>query len=245
MLSQPLFAVAAIAAVHIFAAYSPFAPLKRGGWHAFASGAAAAYVFLHVLPLLNSMSSGLTDDDAFWPGGEWVFVAALAGTCAFLAIESYTRPEGRARGSVDTPRRERLDFWLHVAAFALYNLLVGYMLVENPYGGLLDTLLYQAALVLHFAAIDQASRERHQALHDRIGRWIMAAAVVIGWGIGQFGIDNVHLAGLAFAFLAGGMILNVLKEELATVGPARLAPFLGGATIFAGILLIARANIAQ
>lgn len=233
LLSSSLLAVLAIVAVHVLAAYAPFAALKRGNWQSFAGGAAAAYVFLHVLPLLSSMPETLAVSNGRWPGGEWVFVAALAGTCAFLALDGRAK---RAGGG------GTFDFWAHTAAFSVYNLLVGYMLVANPYASLLDTLLYQAALVLHFAVIDQISRERHPRLHDTCGRWIMAASVLIGWGVGHWGITNVTLAGVAFAFLAGGMILNVLKEELSTVTPSRLTPFLAGAALFGAVFLLARAE---
>ena len=40
-----------------------------------------------------------------------------------------------------------------------------------------------------------------------------------------------------FAFLAGGVVLNVLKEELPAERDSNFAAFAVGATVFAGLLL--------
>lgn len=231
----PLLSAVSLMCVHLLAARRPLSDLQNGPWLSFSGGAAAAYVFLHILPGLAGMSVALAHDDHPWPGGEWVFVGALAGACAFHAAEDYTaRAEERGEATRD------LRFWTHIGAFSLYNLLIGAMLVIYPERNLLDAALYQAALILHFAVLDQSFRRRHKGAYDIAARWILAGAVAVGFLVGHKGLDQLHAAGLAFAFLAGGMVLNVLKRELSDAGNSSLPAFLGGALVFGAIFLVAR-----
>lgn len=227
----------ALVCVHIFAGRGPFERLKRGSWFSFCGGAAAAYVFLYILPILNDLSSSLPTDDARWPDGEWVFVAALAGTCIFHSVGVHARP-----GHASAREASDLQFAIQIGAFALYNLLVGALFVVKPYASALDAVIYQSALVLHFAVVDLSLRGHHTRAYDRIGRWVMASAVCLGWAIGHLGLAHPFATGIAFAFLAGGMILNVLKEELSQTERSSLWPFVGGVALFALLFLVARMN---
>ncbi|WP_290883701.1 hypothetical protein [Fischerella sp.] len=74
-------------------------------------------------------------------------------------------------------------------------------------------------------------------VYDRIGRWILAAAIIIGWVLGSSTeIDQAAIAVL-FAFLAGGVVLNVLKEELPEERESRFWAFVLGAAIYTALLL--------
>lgn len=228
-------AVLTLVCVHLFAARGAMHRLSRGPFLSFSGGAAAAYVFLYILPVIYQLASELPYEDGLWPDGEWVFVAALAGTCLFHAVEMQAR-RAVCKGS----QVGALRFWVNLAAFALYNLLVGALLVIKPYANVVDALVHQIALILHFAVVDATLRARHPEGYDRIGRWVMAGAVAIGWTVGLLGMEYTLVPGLALAFLAGGMILNVLKEELTETENAALMPFLTGAGLFAILFLAAR-----
>ena len=73
----------------------------------------------------------------------------------------------------------------------------------------------------------------------RAGRWIISAAIILGWAIGV--VVEVPEAAIAVltAFLAGGVIMNVLKEELPEERQSRFWAFAVGATAYAVLLLIA------
>lgn len=62
-------------------------------------------------------------------------------------------------------------------------------------------------------------------------------AVLAGWGVGVS--TEVHPAALAalFAFLAGGVILNVLKEELPEERNSAFSAFALGSFCYAALLL--------
>ncbi|MBD2307776.1 hypothetical protein H6G17_20105 [Chroococcidiopsis sp. FACHB-1243] len=72
--------------------------------------------------------------------------------------------------------------------------------------------------------------------YHRIGRWILAAAVIVGWAIGSGTQIELAIA-LLFAFLAGGVVLNVLKEELPEERQSRFWAFALGASIYSALLV--------
>ena len=67
---------------------------------------------------------------------------------------------------------------------AVYNALIGYLFLHRLATGLEDLLLFFVATALHFVVIDHGLREHHKDAYLRKGRWILAAAVVLGWVVG-------------------------------------------------------------
>ena len=112
---------------------------------------------------------------------------------------------------------------------AVYNALIGYLFLHRLATGLEDLLLFFVAMALHFVVNDHGLREHHKDAYLRKGRWILAAAVVLGWVVGLLTeIPEVAIAVLT-AFLAGGVIMNVLKEELPEERERRFWAFALGA----------------
>ena len=67
---------------------------------------------------------------------------------------------------------------------------------------------------------------------------MLAAAIIAGWGVGLATEIGEAAIGVLFAFLAGGVVLNVLKEELPEERRSRFLPFLIGASGYALLLLL-------
>jgi zinc transporter ZupT len=67
---------------------------------------------------------------------------------------------------------------------------------------------------------------------------VLATAVIVGWTLGSSGM-GINRAAIAvmFAFLAGGIILNVLKEELPAEKESRFWAFALGAGVYTVLLL--------
>lgn len=84
---------------------------------------------------------------------------------------------------------------------------------------------------------DYGLREDHKRTYDRIGRWILAAAIFVGWGVGLVSEINEAALAVLFAFLAGGIVLNTLKEELPRERKSRFWAFAVGAVAYAILLL--------
>ncbi len=95
-------------------------------------------------------------------------------------------------------------------------------------------------MALHFVVNDQGLREHHGRDYDREGRWILAASPLLGWALGLVASVPALAVASLFAFLAGGVVLNVLKEELPEERESRFWAFALGSGLYAGILLLTR-----
>ena len=247
MLGAQLFVVALFIAVHLGAGRLRFLDgIPRSRWLSLCGGMAVAYVFLHLLPELSAAQHSLAQT----PGLAWLqhhaYLVALLGLAAFYGLERWakaqqagdgaapTRPaEGEAGPSALPPAAYRL----HIGAFALYNALVGYLLVHREEAGAASLGTYALAMALHFVVNDYGLRQHHRGDYARHGRWLLSAAVLAGWLLGLALALPEAIVHALFALLAGGVILNVLKEELPEERRSRFGPFAGGAAAYAALLL--------
>lgn len=229
----------ALVVVHLFAGRLQLVGhLSRSTWLSAAGGIAVAYVFLHVLPDLvaHERKLGQATDLAPEQAQELLFLSALIGLIVFYGMERIA-PARAETGSGNATSAEAALFWAHLGSFALYNLLIGYLLVQREMQDTPSLLLYFIAVATHFIAIDASLRRHHQARYDHIGRWIVASAILAGWALAHVVQLPQMVTSLMFAFLAGGIVLNVLKEELPQERRGRFLPFLLGALAYSVILI--------
>lgn len=210
--------------------------VPRSRWLSFAAGVAVAYVFLHLLPELGRHQDNV--DERTMPG-RWrseVYFFAMLGLTAFYGLERLARAAVQRAGE---PAAVTGSFWLHVASFAGYNGLIGYLLVHCDMPGAGPLALFSIALGLHLLATDYGLRSHYRQRYDRIVRYVLAAAVLAGWGIGLWIELAPTATALLFAVLAGAVVLNVLKEELPAERESRFVPFLAGAIGYGAVLMAA------
>lgn len=219
-------------------------------------GTAVAYVFLHLLPELQQHQGEVeeaTDAVLGWLDRH-VYLLALLGLTLFYGLERLALRARRGRSGEadaapddadDTDEPEETDqqtgaatFWLSMSGFTIYNALIGYLLVEQAGRGLGPLLLLTLAMALHFLVNDYALREHHQARYRRTGRWVLSAAVLAGTVLGLVGTVPPLVVSLLVAVLAGGVVLNVLKEELPAARESSFGAFLLGAAGYTGLLLM-------
>ena len=217
----------AFALVHLLGARLDFLRSSpRSLWLSAAGGVSVAYVFVHILPDLAAHQRRVEEGGLLESIESHVWLIALAGLAAFYGLERLAR-RGRGDGCV---------FGIHLGSFAAYNFLIGYLLLHREESG--GLIFYAAALGLHFLVNDQGLREHHGKGYHRY-RWLLAGAPLAGWGLGAaFALPPLAITAL-FAFLAGGMILNVLKEELPENRESRFGAFAAGAAGYAALLLAA------
>ena len=215
----------------------------RSIWLSAAGGISVAYVFVHILPELAHHQHefnvrggplGLLDRSE-----RHVWFVALVGLAAFYGLDSLARSSARQRGRHGGERRpSSRAFWVHLVAYAAFNLLIGYLLLHREEIGLYSLLTYAIAMSTHFVVTDQGLREQFHPAYDGIGRWVLAAAPLVGWALGVW-VDVPPLAVLAmFAFLAGGIILNALKEELPEERESHFSAFAISTGLYAALLLV-------
>lgn len=228
-----------LATVHVFGVRMRFLDtVPRSRWLSAAGGVSVAYVFLHLLPelgahqdrLAEQIGRGLLDQIE-----SHAYVVALAGLVLFYGLERMAKKGRRRRGSDEAA--EAGVFWLHLVAFALYNVLIGYLLLHREEMGPTSLVFYSVAMILHFVVNDRGLDADYGEAYRRTGRWILAAAALGGWALGlAVEISDLWIAVL-FAILAGGVVLNVLKEELPEERESRFGAFLAGSAVYAALLL--------
>lgn len=228
--------VALLAALHVVGGRLRFITyVPRSGWLSFAGGVSVSYVFIHLLPEVARGSRVLADElgeVAFVEDGIWAI--GLLGFTFFYWVEGLTR---RSRRELREVSSSAGAFWVGIVSYALYNSIIGYLLHERAESGSVNLALFVVAMGLHFLVNDFALREHHKHRYASFGRWLLVAAIGVGAVIGSLG--EVRELGLVsvLAFIAGGVILNVFKEELPTEAESRLPTFLAGAGVYALILL--------
>ncbi|MFW5652466.1 MAG: hypothetical protein ACOC0P_00330 [Planctomycetota bacterium] len=129
-------------------------------------------------------------------------------------------------------------FWIHIGSFATYNVLIGYLLLDRQESGMIPLLLFGIAMALHFIVIDHGLREHHRHRYQRIGRWILTAGVITGFLVSLIYTAPRWAVALVFAIVAGGVILNVIKEELPKERESRFWAFAAGAVAYAVLLVV-------
>ena len=160
------------------------------------------------------------------------------GLAVFYGLERLaTSSRRRKRQASKEDSTSEGVFWLHISSFAAYNFLIGYLFLHRLATGLEDLLLFFVAMALHFVVNDHGLREHHKEAYLRRGRWILAAAVILGWVAALLTeIPEATIAVLT-AFLAGGVIMNVLKEELPEERESRFWAFALGVVLYTAVLL--------
>lgn len=237
-MNEPLTAVfaAVFALIHIFIGKLRFLDvIPRSRWLSAAGGVAVAYVFLHVLPQLSVHQETFSRELGLGgrPAEMLVYAVALIGLAIFYGLE---RAAKLARARAANGRGHARPFWLHIGSFGLFNVLIGYLLIHRQETGTRELLLYSVAMALHFVTSDFGLHKDHRELYDRRARWVLAAAVFAGWGLGVAVMLPKIAIGFLFAFLAGSVILNVLKEELPAERESRYWPFVLGGVAYAAVL---------
>ena len=240
---SPITLVMALAfcAVHFFVGHLRFLDRKpRSRWLSFAGGVAVGYVFLHLLPELATHSDTFARATGFddMLSEASVYTLSLVGLVLFYGVEKFvqtSRKEQRDAHGADRPLPG--VFWIHIAASAMLVAIVSYLLNEREAGALGGLVLYFAALLLHFVTADFGARHADPALYDKAGRWVLVAATLGGWTLGLLIELPPLLVGGLFAFVGGAIVLVVMKEELPENRESAFWPFVGGAILYAGLVL--------
>lgn len=236
-----LLAMVGLALVHLFAGSMRFLEgAPRSVWLSIAGGVSVAYVFVHLLPDLAEEQEVIHEavGETFSFLEYHIYLVALIGLAVFYGLERAAKNSRRRRRSANKQDSAGTGvFWLHISSFTVYNALIGYLLLHREQPGLGSLILFAFAMGVHFMVNDYGLRHDHKGTYDRIGRWVLAAGILIGWAVGLiFDVSEAAL-GVLFAFLAGGVIMNVLKEELPEERESRFWAFALGAALYAAILL--------
>lgn len=239
----PLLAAFGLASVHLFSQKLRMLDgIPRNRFLSVAGGMAVAFVFLRLLPAVISGQEVLAraaEGTFLHFLDRHVFVATLLSLLVFYGLEHAARAsKQRQQERQGEAKTSHEVFWLHMGTFGVMNLLIGYLLIHNRERSLLALLLFFIAMTLKFVVNDHALHRDHKDRYDRIGRYLLALAVLLGVGIRLLVKLPEPAPVLLQAVLAGAVLLNVLKEEIPSAQKARYGAFLSGALGYAALLLI-------
>lgn len=224
-----LIAVLALAMLHIAAGRVRRRPEVRPRWLSAASGVSVAYVFVQLLPDLREGQELWLEarPERMFPWLErQVYLMALIGLVLALGLERFT-------SSQRNPQQAR--FWLHTTSFVVYNFLIGGFALRLA--GVMPLLLGLLAFGAHFLVNDYSLQQGYGRAYERIGRWLFAGALLVGWlSEVLFELPAVLVTAL-LGLVAGGIVLNVIKEELPENGQGVFSGFVAGTVVYSILLL--------
>jgi hypothetical protein len=208
---------------HMGSAYEALREGTRSRWLSMGGGLSVAYVFLHLLPEL-----GVQRVEFFW--SDFQYLLALLGLAFFYGLE---------RACQLMHHKEKLipEFVFHTASMAIYSGGIGYILHEYSRRGWVDLILLLIAIGPHFAVIAHSFQKQHHPQFNRPGRWALSLAIVAGWSLSIPVEPSGDSLTWLLAFLAGGITLNALKDELPRESKSHYGAFLSGIVIYSLLLL--------
>lgn len=240
MIGASLLAALGLALIHIVSGYLRFLDrVPRSRWLSFAGGVAVALVFLDLLPELARSQQVVTGAVSGDLSGlkNHIYIVALLGLIAFYGLQRTITSSRRSQvqAGLGDATTEGV-FWLSMSVFSIKNAIVGYLLIRED-RPLVRLVLFFVAIGLEFFVSDRGLHREHKASYDRTGRWVVAAAVLLGWAVGYLTeVPEVGIAVLS-AFLGGFIVLNVLREELPEEQESRFWAFVLGAGAYAALRL--------
>lgn len=227
-----------LALTHLIAARLKFSYIPRSKWLSFAGGISVTYVFIHILPELAE-GQEVIQEKALDFLQHHNYLIALFGLVLFYGMEKTAKQSPESdRGDDNQEMRTNLNvFWVHITSFSLYNAIIGYLLVHRVEQNNVSLLWFTLAMGFHFVVNDYSLSEHYKKIYKSKGRWILTFSVLGGWLVGVLtSIPEIWIV-ILFAFIAGGTILNVLKEELPGERKSNFWAFLVGIITYSVLIL--------
>lgn len=227
-----------LAIIHMFAEHLKFSALPRSKWLSFAGGVSVTYIFVHLLPELAEGQEVLQEKGLDFLKHH-TYLIALIGLALFYGLETAAKQssESKRESKGDKMAGNISVFWLHISSFAVYNAIIGYLLVHREEDSWRGLLWFTLAMSFHFIVNDYGLMEHYHNSYRRKGRWLLMLAVLCGWLVGVLSHISEIWITVLFAFIAGGTIMNVLKEELPKERKSNFWAFGAGIVIYSVMLL--------
>ncbi|HSJ68981.1 MAG TPA: hypothetical protein VK921_14955 [Anditalea sp.] len=235
----PFIYIGILVLIHFFAYLLESLPLSKGKWLSFGGGISVSFVFIHLLPDLHEKQNRLAEVNIIPTPFEdkFIYILILAGVLSFYALEKGILWYKEKQESESKAISDGIYYW-HLSVFSLYNILFGYLFFQEEYmHSLLNPLIF-LAIAFHFITNDYALQHHHEKDYLYSGRWVMAGSVFMGGVIGYFSKMPEEILASIFAFLGGGIIINILKEEMHEEKENHLGSFLIGALLFSVVLML-------
>lgn len=205
-------------------------------WISIAAGVSVSTIFIDLLPEISEGQARFLvergESLALFPE-QAIYIAAMLGFVLFYGLE-YMVASSFSEGEEPTAP---LFLSIKFAAFAGYSGLIAYLLVHSIWSGRAAFLFYTLAMAFHLLLIDHSLAQGDPVRYKHVGRWLLGAAVIAGWGTGiAMSVPELWLARIT-GFICGGVIMNTLVVELPEGRGGRFWPFVIAAGTYSAILI--------
>jgi hypothetical protein len=202
-------------------------------WVQVTGGMAIGYVFMYMLPKLSDDTYLIiSNEPAEWEFFHYrLYLIAMIGFLTYLLVDIWSASED-----------PRVVYWKQIqsSSFCLYNALMGYMLFNMPRTGILPFILATLVLGAHLMGIDHLLYKWHASYYKLILKWLMAISLISGWLVGLTIKLPETFKASSSAFIAGGVLINVITEKLPERKEGHWGPFLVGVGLFVIITVVMR-----
>ena len=236
--------VIAIGSCHWFASLISYQPeIVQIRWASIGGGAGLGYLFVHLLPELASGGSTISKVI----GTHLYLPSALTESLLFLIVLlGVLIPYTLKVISTHSPSGAQWTGIIHLALFTLVSYLYAYSLPSLLTTGIIYGLLYTIAISAHILLADRVLDRNHKKAFRRRFRWLGSCALILGTihAAVLHPISDLTLA-VATAFIGGGILISVFREELPSPSQSRLCWFFLGLITMVVLLLLATARHAH
>lgn len=168
-----------VATVHHALSERPRSPVLS-----FAGGVGTAFVLLRLLPQVGDGEPQVTSMLAGGPLA-WVmhpaFTLAVLSLLIFFALLRLMQRERRASEREGSSRHTSPGaFWLHAPIYAVLNVVIGLLVLQQGEEGWRAVLLFVTAKGSALLVLDHAFFDQHGGRYTHIGRWMAAVAIPVG-----------------------------------------------------------------
>ncbi|MCA0894796.1 hypothetical protein [Microbulbifer agarilyticus] len=232
----------AVLALSVIIVTIPYWPVFQRKGHppilSVSAGVGITYVFLAVLPkmaIVQASLGGTVDDGSILPVERHVYLGALAGFVIFLFIAN----KGFSKRSKDPGSKLTIGEIVVLTVFSLYFAQIGFLLGEWPSGSLLGYFALTCAIGMHFIGINYHLWKRYPCRYARLFRWFFSCSLIIGWLAAGFAEQVGELVKLSSMFVAGGIIITAIREEIPSQSETNIFYFLSSVAVTTAFVLFA------
>ncbi|WP_396128704.1 hypothetical protein [Exiguobacterium mexicanum] len=188
---------------------------------------------MYLLPSLNKRQDTLRVDwlDLALPSE--IYVISLLGFTVFYGTMRVVRTPYFKDETID----QNVSYWLQVTLLTAYMSFSAYVVTATSVTFVARSF-YATALGVHFLAVGHDLYRHYGERYIRQGRYLLSGGILIGGFFSRFVELPTHIEAMLFAFVAGAMILNIVKFELPADRNLHFRTFVLAVVCYGGLLLL-------
>lgn len=219
-------ALLVLATIHLFAnQVKVLGWIWHGRFLSFAAGISFAYVFVNLLPELEKGQPFLKQ--TFEPLVPYLdrhsYLIALLGVLFYYGLHT----------QAETTQK----FWISTSGYLLFNFFIGATLSNSSDPEIQPLALFTIAMGMHYFIRDHNASLHNPMIYESQARWLLVLMLFAGFFVGYITHIPQTIVAIAVSFIAGGVLLNVLRYELPKREQVGFLFFAIGALFYSALIL--------